>query len=384
MSLPRSIALRFLKKSKWQTILIIIGISVGVAIQVFIGVLITSLQKSLVFSVIGNSSQITILSASNTQNQIENYDEIITELDKFEELSAISVAQDSAALTNASGKTTSIFVRGFNIDTADKIYNIKNRIIDGTIPNKNNEILIGKEFSDDLNLEVNDIMYIQIAAKAINQSVKITGIYDFNVKAINELWVIMTLGSAQNIFVEGNDTVTSIEMQVYEQYYFEANTIASDIQNEINDDSLEVTNWIDQNSDLESGLQAQSTSSYFIQAFAIISVIIGVSSILSITVLQKSRQIGILKAMGINNRDASKIFLYQGLFFGIGGAIGGILLGLFLLFGFSFSSSVITIVIDPLFLLTSASIVIGFAVFGSLSPAIKSSKLDPIDIIRGE
>ena len=171
MSLPRSIALRFLKASKWQTVFIVLGISAGVAIQVFIGVLITSLQSTIVNSTIGNSSQITIISDSDNSIQIENYDKIVKDLERFDELTAISVAQDSSALTNASDKTTSVFVRGFNIDDADDIYEIKDRIIEGKIPKSSNEVIIGKELSDDLKLEVDDTFYIQVAAKSINQEV---------------------------------------------------------------------------------------------------------------------------------------------------------------------------------------------------------------------
>ncbi len=384
MSLPRKVALRFLKANKWQTIFIVLGISVGVSIQIFIGILITSLQKQLVYNTIGNSSQITVVSNSDVNVQIENYDKIVKTLEDFDQLRIISLAQDSSALTNESSKTTSIFVRGLDMKNADKIYNINDRITDGNAPEKNNEVIIGKELSEELKLEVGDTFYIQIAAKVINKEVEITGIYDFNVVSINELWVIMTLKSAQNIFVGGNDTVTAIETQVYEQYYFEADQIAKDIKKEIDNNDVKVTNWIDQNQQLQSGLQAQSTSSYFIQSFAIISVVIAIASVLSITVLQKNRQLGILKAMGINNKDASKIFIYEGLLFGVGGAIGGILLGIFLLFGFSFSSSVITLRLDPIFLLISAAIVISSAIIASISPALKSSKLDPIEVIRSD
>jgi lipoprotein-releasing system permease protein len=334
--------------------------------------------------VIGNSSHITVVSDSDVNTQIENYDKIIDKLEDFDELTAVSVAQDSPALTNASGKTTSIFVRGFELDDAEGIYELKERIIEGDLPEGDMEVMIGKEFSDELELEVGDDLYIQVAAKGINEEVEVVGIYDFNVAAINELWVITNLDSAQDIFVGGNDTATSIETQVLRDIVFEADEIAAEIEDEIDDKDIAVINWIDQNEDLQSGLQAQSTSSYMIQAFAIISVVIAISSILSITVLQKSRQLGILKAMGINDKDAAKIFLFEGLFFGLGGAIGGILIGIFLLFGFSFSSSVIVITIDPVFLIVSASIVISAALIASLSPAIKSRKLDPIDIIRGD
>ena len=90
--------------------------------------------------------------------------------------------------------------------------------------------------------------------------------------------------------------------------------------------------------------------------------------------------------MGITNRTASLIFIFQGLILGIGGAIGGISLGIFLLWGFTQASASDFIVInyDPIFITISAAIIIASSVLAALGPAIKSSKLDPIDIIRGE
>jgi lipoprotein-releasing system permease protein len=385
MSITRSIAFRFLKANKAQTLFIVLGISIGISIQVFIGVLITSLQNSIVDSVVGDSSHITVISDKVNDTQIEDYDKIIDKIEKFDEISAISVAQDSPALTEEAGKRTSLFVRGFDIDDADKIYEISDKIIEGKIPKSTNEVIIGKELSEDLKLEVDDKFIVQANA-TIYQEVTISGIYDFNVVQINELWIITTLKTAQSIFANGDDTVTSIETQVYEEYLFEADVIGKSIEEEIDNKDITVQNWIEQNDDLQGALRSQGLSSYLIQAFAIISVVIGIASVLSITVLQKNRQLGILKAMGINNRDASKIFLYQGLFFGIAGAIGGIALGLFLLYGFTIGTGpgLITIEVDPFFIILSAIIVISASVIASLSPAVKSSKLDPIDIIRGE
>jgi lipoprotein-releasing system permease protein len=68
---------------------------------------------------------------------------------------------------------------------------------------------------------------------------------------------------------------------------------------------------MDNNEELLSGLQGQSISSLMIQIFVVVSVVIGISSVLAIIVMQKSRQIGILKAMGIKDFDASLIFLFE-------------------------------------------------------------------------
>ncbi|MFO8017629.1 MAG: FtsX-like permease family protein [Promethearchaeia archaeon] len=386
MNLSLRVAWRFLKSNKSQTLLIILGISIGISVQVFVGILIQSLQESLVNSTIGNSSHITVLPDQGVSSRIDGYEGIIEKLEEFDSMRAVSIASDSNALTNVSGVDYSILVRGFELDKADKIYEIKDNIIKGKIPENPNEVIVGKEFSQDLEVEVGEEFYIQGQGQEINDPVQIVGVYDLNVKSINEKWVITTLATSQEIFAEGNNTVTSIETQLDEDYIFEADTIAEEVESDLDNDELKIQNWKDQNQELLSGLQGQSISSYFIQIFVIMSVVIGISSVLAITVLQKSRQLGILKAMGITNKKASMIFLFEGLIFGICGALGGVSLGLFLLAGFNFGTggSVITLSIDPIFIIISGLISIIACVIAALLPAVKSSKLDPIDIIRGE
>jgi lipoprotein-releasing system permease protein len=183
-----------------------------------------------------------------------------------------------------------------------------------------------------------------------------------------------------------NRTVTSIEMQVNKDILFEADEIADDIEKELDldDNNLKISNWLDENEQILNAIQSQNLSSLFIQSFVLISVVIGISSVLAISVVQKQQQLGILKAMGITNRTASLIFLFQGLVLGIFGAIGGISLGIFFLWGFTQASASDFIVIEynPVFIIASAAIIIGSSVLAALSPAIKSSKLNPIEVIR--
>ena len=142
------------------------------------------------------------------------------------------------------------------------------------------------------------------------------------------------------------------------------------------------------NEELLSGLQGQSMSSIMIQIFVIISVVIGISSVLAIIVLQKSKQIGILKAMGIQNNDASFIFLIEGLLLGIVGAFFGVVFGLGLSYAFttfalnSDGTPVVPLYIDTNFIIISVIIAITACIVASFIPARKSSKLSVIEVIR--
>ena len=142
------------------------------------------------------------------------------------------------------------------------------------------------------------------------------------------------------------------------------------------------------NEQLLSGLTGQSTSSLMIQVFVVISVVLGIASVLAITVLQKSKQIGILKAMGINDRTSSYIFLSQGFILGVLGGILGIIFGIGLLFIFSNfalnpdGTPVVPIFINPMFIGLSGLIAILASTGASIIPALKSKKLSPIEVIR--
>ena len=201
------------------------------------------------------------------------------------------------------------------------------------------------------------------------------------------MWAVSTLETTQSLFQVG-DVVSSIESQVRESAYFDADAISLSVQNEIGSEYV-TSNWIENNASLLSGLQGQSISSLMIQVFVLISVVLGIASILAIIVLQKSKQIGILKAMGIKNSDASLIFLFQGLILGIFGALTGVLLGIGLLVSFqtfaidaTTGDPVIPLNIEYSFIALSALIAVGVSTVAALVPARKSSKLSVIEVIR--
>ena len=384
MKLPFNIALRFLKSSKGQTLLIALGIAIGVSVQIFIGSLIQGLQKSLVDTTIGNQPQITI-TADNEDKLVEDYEGIMDSITSNEEdVINLSVAADGPALISVDDDTYSILVRGFDIDEADALYNIKDSIVEGTVPVNDYEVLIGIDLKNESGIEVGDEINV-LTNQGEDQSFKVTGIFNLGVSSLNSSWTITTLDTAMDMF-GFEERVTSINMQVTD--VFAADTIAASINDRLGNDELLVDNWKDQNEDLLSGLNGQSVSSIMIQVFVMISVLLGIASILAITVVQKSKQIGILKAMGIKDRTSSLIFLFQGLLLGVAGAILGVLLGLALAFAFTKfalnadGTPVVPLFIDPAFIALSALIAVIASTVAALIPARKSSKLDPIEVIR--
>jgi lipoprotein-releasing system permease protein len=217
------------------------------------------------------------------------------------------------------------------------------------------------------------------------ETLKVVGVFDLGVASLNKNWLISTIDTAQSVGKLG-DTVTSIEMQVSE--VFKADENASIISERLSWSALQVTDWKSQNEDLLSGLNGQSVSSIMIQVFVIIAVSLGIASVLAITVVQKSRQIGILKAMGLKDSTTSFVFLFQGLALGIVGAVVGIAFGILLIIMFSTfavgtdGEPIIRISLSYGFVMMSAFIAIGASTIAAVVPARRSSKLSPVEVIR--
>lgn len=385
MRLSFRIALRFLLTNKGQTILILLGIAIGISVQIFIGSLIQGLQESLLDATIGSSPHITIR-ASEKNTPLNNSTTIIQEIELSNVHTALTQNVSLGAFIEVDGRNEQVLIRGFEFKTADEIYNFLEKLESSNqLPQKYNGLIVGLGLADEYDLSINDTLTI-ITVDGKSMIGYIEGIIDLKVASLNDSWVLSTLNFARSLNSYSNDQVTSLELQIDQP--FDADSVAESYKSLFNDDTIIVEDWKNQNQQLLSGLSGQSTSSLMIQVFVVISVVLAIASVLAISVMQKSRQLGILKAMGINDSMASYIFLAQGLILGAIGAILGIALGLGLLFAFtSFAlnpdgTPVVPILINPAFVTISGGIAMMASTFASLIPALKSRKLSPMEVIK--
>ncbi|MGM0436023.1 MAG: ABC transporter permease [Bacillota bacterium] len=377
------IAARFLFSSKMQTALITIGIAIGVSVQVFIGSLIQGLQDDLIDTTIGNRSQITI--QSETEGElIEDDQERFEALKNFDSrLTVVSRVLESPATIVGGSTNAQVIVRGFNFEESDPIYNVDDSLTSGRLPESEDEILLGTGLMDDRDLSLDDTVNVLVdPEEGISRTMTIVGVFDLGSASLNDSWVLTNLENAKSLLdVSG---ISAYEMQLDD--VFESASVQEDLESAYPE--LFISEWQAQNQDLLSGLEGQSISSNMIQVFVMISVVLGISSVLAITVLQKSRQLGILKAMGITDGKASLIFLSEGLILGVMGAVLGVLFGLFLAFMFSQfavnpdGTPIVALTINPPFIAISAVIAASASVLAALIPARKSAKLSVIEVIR--
>src|SRR5690606_21225407 len=134
----------------------------------------------------------------------------------------------------------------------------------------------------------------------------VAGLFDVGNKDLNERWVFVPLRSAQTL-LDLSGGVSTLELKVDE--IFSADRVASAVASRT---GLEAESWMERNRQLLVGLRSQSASSWLIQLFVVIAVALGIASVLVVSVVQKSREIGILKAMGTRTAQVVRVFLVQG------------------------------------------------------------------------
>ncbi|MDZ4168675.1 MAG: ABC transporter permease [Coriobacteriia bacterium] len=373
------IAWRFLRSSPVQSALIIGGIAVGIAVQVFVGSLITSLQASLVDQTIGSAPQITIKALDEGDPVVysDRVEEVIAAQPEIDPKTVVPVRVASSLFTDGSDSAPLNLIGG-TLAELEGIYKITERTTNGEASLRSTEIMVGEEFAEKFGVEPGDTITLAIQGGS-RASFTVSGIFDLGAAAFNERQAFVNGSVPQSVLGWSSSEYSSVQMQLYEP--FASAEVAAEMRTKLS--GVTVSEWQAENADLLVALQSQGSSSYIIQTFVLVAIALGIASTLAIAAVQKTRQIGILKAMGLSDTRAGQIFLWQAILMGGTGSAAGVALAYFLLFGFSFSGASFTITPQPAFVLGSAAIGMGVALASSIIPTRRTSKLDPIEVIQG-
>ncbi len=371
------IAARFLRTSPVQSGLIVAGIAVGIAVQVFVGSLISSLQDNLVQTVVGTSSQVTVI-AQDQGDPVRLTDTLTATLEGNPRVTTIAAVRDFSALWVGSDDSAPLNVKSGAFEELDGIYELNRRLVSGEARLLQDDLLVGTEFSRKYSVAVGDEIKVALA-DGRDVRLKVVGVVDLGSAALNERQAFASPQLGRSALGLSEDKCTAIEMQIDD--VFLSGEVARDLRSRLPE--VRVVEWQSQNEDLLTALQSQSSSSYMIQAFVLLAVALGIASTLAISAVQKTKQIGILKAMGLRDRSAGLIFFWEAGILGIAGTAAGVLLGFLLLGAFAFVPLSFAIEPRASFVAVSASVGIAVAMLSAIIPTRRTSRLDPIEVIQG-
>ena len=397
-----AVAIRFLREGRGQTALILFGITMGIAVQVFLNSLIVGLQASLVDQTVGKSPHITasmpdlvpessyvspdgrtalsrIVTNQGNVKPIRDWPPIAAQLEKLGAFKIVNPVARGSGFILQGEKSLPVVLQGFDLDKADRLYDIRRRMTAGRHEVGGNKVLIGRNLAAKLRIGIGSPLRITVPSGTTDQFT-VEGLFDLQSQPVNETWVILSLSRAQILF--GLDQgLTELELQVPDP--FAAEKWAADVRAVF--PALKWLSWQETNAQLLGALQAQGSSSYIIQLFVLLSVTLGIASVLAVSVVQKSRQIGILKALGALTRNLSRIFIIQGAILGFSGSLLGSLAGWGLIRIFqavSARSSSFPIPVEFGAIGLSVAIATISGTLAAFLPARRAARLNPIEVIR--
>ena len=372
------IAWRFLRSSPGQSALIACGIAVGIATQIFVGSIIVSLQGNLLETTIGSAPQVTIqaIKESDPVRFTPQIKQLIANDPRVKPGSVAAVRSVPALFSNGTDSATLGLIGG-DLKELDGIYKLKSKTIQGTPSLGNGEIMIGKEFARRYGIGPGGSVALSLQGGQ-SGTFTVTGIFDLGSSQFNGRQAFVSGKVPQSVLGWANDQYQAIDVQLVRPY--DSKAVASAWSSQL--PGVSVSEWQGENASLLAGLTAQSASSYMIQGFVLVAVALGIASTLAIAAVQKTRQIGILKAMGLADRPAGRIFLWQAAILGAAGSALGVVLSFALLALFRLSPAPFKISMDPVFVSISAGIGIAVAILSSIVPIRRTSNLDPIEVIQ--
>jgi lipoprotein-releasing system permease protein len=397
-------AIRFLREGRMQTAFIILGVTIGVAVIVFMSALLSALQVNFLKQVQTSIAQVELLpldqiarplrgseksiedaAVQRPAQRVVSIDQWQTIRDSVAQMPGVLIAaptMSGSALVTRGDASRAISVSGVEPDTYFKIIRVADFLVSGKATFGSDEIMVGTDLATNLGASLGDKVRLR-AASGNAVILRITGLFDFGNKAANERVSFVALRTAQSLLGQAG-AVTTIEIKTAD--VFAAERIARQIAAA---HPVKAESWIATNAQFFSALSAQQLSSTLIRAFVGISVAFGIAAVLVVSVIQRSKDIGIMRAMGTTRGQVLRIFLIQGGILGFVGAIVGCAVGIGGLGWFhslirqADGTELFPFLIERQIIAITLVIATLTGLLAATAPALRAARLDPAVAIRG-
>ena len=392
------LALQFLRDGRGQTVTIMLGVAVGVAVVVFVSALIQGLQSNIVQRTLGTQAHIRVLAPDEVNQRpafaedtlqlvwedrraqrrrsINSWQQVVATLDTLSSVGAVSPVIAGPAFAGRGAALESVALTGIDLQRYQQIIPLADYITGGSVRLEPGEAMIGSELAATLGLSVGDKLRLD-TGRDNPAVVNVVAVFELGVRELDARNVYLGLKQAQALLgLPGG--VTQLDLVVED--IFAADRIARRIARLT---GLEAESWMEKNAQLMNALSAQSLSTNMIIVFVSLSVAFGIASVLSVSVVQRTREIGILRAMGAGRQQVLQVFLIQGALYGLLGALMGIAGAYVLVWVFnSFGPGLFFIPVAGglvVFALVLATVV---GVLAAAVPSRRAAMLDPVVAIR--
>ncbi len=397
-------ALRFLREGWMQTLFILAGVSIGVAVIVFMSALLSGMQANFLRRVLSAQAHVVlqppdevarplragpgviedavVQRPSQRLRSIDQWQAVLRQMEAMPQVAAATPVAAGAALAVRGDASRSVTLTGVEPDGYFRIVRLPENVVAGQPRLTTEDIVIGTDLAAELGVTVGDKLRVT-AASGRDATLTVSGLFDLGNSSVNERSTFVALRTAQSL-LRLTGGVTSLQLTVHDPYAAEAVAQAIEGATGVRADS-----WIRTNMQFFTAVNAQRTTNTVIRLSVALPVALGIASVLVVSVVQRSREIGILRAMGARRSQILRVFLIQGGVLGLLGALVGSAIGAAALVAWhatarqSDGSELFPLILEPRLFAAAAVLAALTGVLVAMAPALRAARLDPVVAIRG-
>ena len=399
------VALRFLREGRMQTALIIVGAAAGVGVIYFITAVLVGVQADLVTRVTGAQPHITLKPPEETVTPLvasrdnaprvasvqarqqrlitlDGWPVIEAQMRATPGVIAVAPVASGAALAIKGEATRAVTLSGTDISRYQQVVRFDDKLVQGALRMEAGDALIGIELARDLGAVLGDRFRVQ-SGDGRGEVFQIRGLLDMGNRELNRRTVFMSLRPAQSLLnITGR--ITNLDASI--DNIMRAEQVGARLRAVT---GQRVETWIQNNSQVFTAIGNHNVMTLLIRSFVALVVALGVASVLVVSVVQKRKEIGILRAVGATRGQMLRVFLWQGAVVGAAGALTGRALGMALMSIFSrvlrndAGKALFSLEFDPRLMGVVLVIATVLGLAAAVLPARNAARLDPAQAIRG-
>lgn len=399
------LALRFVREGLSQTMLLTVAAGVGITVVFFLSALVAAVERTMISQTLDVVPHVVVRRPDEVARppavrdagvvdedvhppaqrlrHVENWPAVMARLEAMQGVEAVSPVAAGPGVAARGSAVRSVTIQGIEPERFADVIRIRSRIRSGRLELAGDEAAIGTELAADLGVEVGGRVRVGAAGQALSVF-RVAAVFDLGNRDVNERWVLVPLRRAQSLLrIPGG--VSSLDVRASDLWATEP--LASRIEAET---ALTAESWTTTNAQLAVAIRSQRGATLMIRVFVMVAVAMGIASVLVVSTVQKARQIGILRAMGLTRGAIQRVFLAQGAFIGVGGSVLGTAAGT----GLAFASMAgarnpdgtptYPIVLPASLYLLAFGIAVSTGLLASVLPARRAASLHPARAIRHE
>jgi lipoprotein-releasing system permease protein len=399
-------AWRYVVTSRGQTALTVAAVAAAVCLIIFINCLLIGVQARFIRDLIGAIAHVTVkvpdpdpqpladTPQAHYSVQVEKQLQKRSDLKRPEALEAILAGFPHVKGTASSVGGQAFIIRGvrqFGVTVRgaepvkqETISNLQDDMVAGRwLTIGANDIVIGFKLAEDTGVRLGDTVTL-LSSERVQASFTVAGIFDTGQNQVDGGTVFVTLRAAQQLFATGRDA-NAISVKLDDPW--QANRLAEMIHDSL---GLKTESWMVEQAQFVNAFAAQNGVRVMISFFSLSASAFGISSVLIVSVFQRSRQIGILKSMGATDAQILRVFALQGLFVSLIGAVTGAVsaYGLLKFLGtfkqvarFGKSDRLFPAILEPSVFVWAMVAAIVATLLASMLPAWRAARTNPVEVI---